>query len=109
MDDNQKAIGAGGCKVLAAGATYDASVDNSLPEVYEMVILTAGTVTTLEAKTQTKSTGVWAQEDIKAKVLGAYESNADIAKVPITFKEGEYLNKIVSGTIVVMLYFVLKK
>jgi len=102
MTDNQKAIGAGGCKVLAAGATYDASVDNDLPEVYEMVIITPGTLATLEARVD------GSQLDIKAAVLGAYEGNADISKLPITFKEGEYMNKIVSTTIVAMLYFVLK-
>ena len=103
MDDDQKAVGAGGCLVLAAGGTYDAIANPKLPKIFEMIILTPGTFTTLEAANKVVG---GANIDVSG-VLGAYGANADIAKIPITFREDQLLAKVVSVSAVVILYFVI--
>ena len=110
MDNEQKAIGAGGSIILPAGDTYDSTVKIAgvyPPEVFEMIILTPGTFTVLDS-----ASGIDLLTDsyyeVATPMLGAYQANADVAKIPITFKEDDLLAKVTSGTAVAILYFVMK-
>lgn len=95
MEAEQKMIGAGAFQILNTTKTYDTTLPtNNLPQIYQMAILEAGTITTLED----------ADGNDLLPLLDDYQAGTGITKVPIPFKEGQYAAKVVTDTAVLMLY-----
>jgi hypothetical protein len=99
MTDEQKMIGAGSSQGLDAAATYDAqhasaTSDKDGPQIFQLNIISEGTITTLESYDGT---------DLLPN-LGGLEDDAAIVGHAFTFKEGQYAAKIVTGTAKVIIH-----
>jgi hypothetical protein len=103
-DSPERSAGIFGTKVLAAGATYDTTVDKNLPAVYEFVLVNAGgTISelTLEDDQDLDAAFVDGGSLAGQALAGNLGVNA-----PVTVESGNLLKKIVSGTAILHLYTV---
>jgi hypothetical protein len=97
MDAPERAIGFGGTRGLAAGQTYDTTVDDTLPEVYEILIQNVGgTIDEIILKSGINM--------VVARLASLPSAGSVAVNTPIIAPDGDPIVKIVSNGANCMLY-----
>jgi len=99
MDPLDRMSGNGGCKLLGAGATYDAIANPTLPPIHAMIIVEEGALTSVTGVSRDGD-----QVDVLASHIGSNDEDAAFVGYLITFGN-TLVHKIVTGAAKVIVYF----